>query len=309
MRIILYDKSFLELEDVLKSGINLEKVMFSPFIRQKYHEHKPLLPGTRAQDITDPAIRPFVHIVRLGENGNFQVRITDGADDSASVERSPDCLLSGLPISTAVNLGSPASSVRSALAWLWPHGQLPTDRVQVRYADGAALTELDGASLLAASAPATAAAARRFGFSGSAYVPGDCVVLFDGVSVPVWVNQSDATPRSSGLGQILTRAFMFFGSGFYYLAVAALLSFVSGIAYLLLVVVPNTPAPPGPGDRVLVPGPAGVALPGVVRAVLPDESARVALDRGGEVTLPLDALQPLPKAPPAAAPAPRRDRH
>ena len=318
LRVTLYDKPFLDLEEVFKSGVDLEKVMFSPEIRHRYHENKPLSPGTTAQDITDPALRPFVRIVGPGANGAIRVRPVADTDDARAFERQPDRLLSGLPITMSINLSTPAASVREALAWLWPHGHVPPDRIQVHYADGAAVPSLDGAALLAASAtaaaapsaaPSAATADARFGFSSSAFAQGDCVVVFDGVPVRVLVSRRDATPRGGSLaGRLLARAVVLSGTASYYLGAPALLAAALALAYVVLTTPPDTavPEPPAPGGRVLVRAGAR-AEPGTVRALLANGRALVALDRGGEFDLPLDALEPLPS--PAAPAAPAATRH
>ena len=298
--VTLQDKSFMELEE----GVSLEKLMFSTVVRQKYHEHKPLSPGTIAQDITDQAFRPFVRIVGPGANGALQVRLATHADDDApSFERQPDNLLSGLPLTTSLSLSSPAAAVRKAVVWLWPHGHVPPDRIEVRYADGTAVPNLDGAALLAALGT-EGNAVTRFRFSGSAYVPGKCVVHVDGVPVRVLVNDRDAIRRGFGVGRLLVSLFVLASRGFYYIVMAILLAGGLAVAYTVIFIKPSPPSEPlGPGSRVIIAGPAAHAAPGVVRALLPGGRARVALDLGGEVDLPLDALDALPPPTPAAAAA------
>ena len=100
--VTLYDKSSLDLEAVLMSGTTLEKVMFSPDIRQRYHKNKPLSPGTTAQDISDPTFRPFVRIVGPGAYGAIRVRPIADTDDARAFERQPDRLISGAPITTSI---------------------------------------------------------------------------------------------------------------------------------------------------------------------------------------------------------------
>ncbi len=292
MLFTLYDKSFMELENVLENAASLETVMFSPFIRQRYHEHKPLSLGSIAQDISDPAFRPFVRIVGPGTNGSFQVRLSTHADDAPSFERQPDCLLSGLPITMSLNATSPAAPVREALAWLWPHGHVPPDCIHVRYADGTVVPDLDGSALL--TAPDAAKGVTTL-LRSNTYVPGACVVHFDGVPVRVLVNSKDAVSRGGGVGRLILRLFVLADNKFYYIAMAALLAAALAVVYIVIAIEPEPPL--GPGSRVLINGPASGAVSGVIRALLPGDRARVALDRGGrEVDVPLDALEALPDA-------------
>ena len=76
LRLILLDKTVLDLEapftggrnaeivlgGSVPGGIGIEDVMFSTAIRKLYQRHKPLIPGTMAQEISDPSYRRFVAV-------------------------------------------------------------------------------------------------------------------------------------------------------------------------------------------------------------------------------------------------------
>ena len=231
LRLILLDKTVLDLEapftggrnaeivlgGSVPGGIGIEDVMFSTAIRKLYQSHKPLIPGTMAQEISDPTYRRFVTVAESSQEKSDTVRVRRltpnnmwgtlvdslpgreeenlfGTDEgSAPTEILSSChVLSGLPITRALNVQSPAAHVKDAVCWLWGRKHITRDDVSVCMGgtkQPMLESEVDGQLLMYVQPCAPRV---RFAFSVDEYVLGDLEILVQGVPIKVFVNAGDS---------------------------------------------------------------------------------------------------------------------
>ena len=237
LRLILLDKTVLDLEapftggrnaeivlgGSVPGGIGIEDVMFSTAIRKLYQRHKPLIPGTMAQEISDPSYRRFVAVAESSQEKSDAVRVrrltpnnmwgtpVDGLpgreaenlfgtdQGSAPTETLSSChVLSGLPITRSLTVQSPAAHVKDAVCWLWGRQHITRDDVSVCIqTEGGTKqpileAEVDGQVLMYAQPGAPRV---RFAFSVNEYVLGDLEILVQGVPIKVFVNAGDSLIR------------------------------------------------------------------------------------------------------------------
>ena len=237
LRLILLDKTVLDLEapftggrnaeivlgGSVPGGIGIEDVMFSTAIRKLYQRHKPLIPGTMAQEISDPSYRRFVAVAESSQEKSDAVRVRRltpnnmwgtpvdglpgreaenlfGTDQGrAPTETLSSChVLSGLPITRSLTVQSPAAHVKDAVCWLWGRQHITRDDVSVCIqTEGGTKqpileAEVDGQVLMYAQPGAPRV---RFAFSVNEYVLGDLEILVQGVPIKVFVNAGDSLIR------------------------------------------------------------------------------------------------------------------
>ena len=237
LRLILLDKTVLDLEapftggrnaeivlgGSVPGGIGIEDVMFSTAIRKLYQRHKPLIPGTMAQEISDPSYRRFVAVAESSQEKSDAVRVRRltpnnmwgtpvdglpgreaenlfGTDQGrAPTETLSSChVLSGLPITRSLTVQSPAAHVKDAVCWLWGRQHITRDDVSVCIqTEGGTKqpileAEVDGQVLMYAQPGAPRV---RFAFSVDEYVLGDLEILVQGVPIKVFVNAGDSLTR------------------------------------------------------------------------------------------------------------------
>ena len=117
-----------------------------------------------------------------------------GTDEgSAPTEILSSChVLSGLPITRALNVQSPATHVKDAVCWLWGRKHITRDDVSVCMGgtkQPMLESEVDGQLLMYVQPCAPRV---RFAFSVDEYVLGDLEILVQGVPIKVFVNAGDS---------------------------------------------------------------------------------------------------------------------